>query len=375
MGELAYLPLLARARSSSTTVRIAAFATQGSGSGDEARIVALLDGLEPEVWAFDRSRKLNSLRRLLIKGLRDAPDLVVMEGTGIVGGMAVLGLRAGGRVRFVISSGDAVGPYLAARSRPAGLLGALYERALYRASSGFIGWTPYLAGRALTLGSPRAMTAAGWAAHSRDLDARQRIRAQLGIAPDAVVFGIVGSIVWRARRGYCYGHELVRAIERVERDDVQVLIVGDGSGLAVLRRAAAGHEDRVHFAGRVDPGCVSDYLSAMDVASLPQSLDGVGAFRYSTKLPEYLAAGLPVVTGQLPFAYDLDDGWVWRLPGEAPWDERYVSGLAELMAQIDHAAVTEHGARVPSSPLDFDLARQQVRVRSFIEDLVAGGSG
>ena len=33
---------------------------------------------------------------------------------------------------------------------------------LYRAAAGFIGWTPYLSGRALTLGCARAMTAAGF---------------------------------------------------------------------------------------------------------------------------------------------------------------------------------------------------------------------
>ena len=61
----------------------------------------------------------------------------------------------------------------------------------------------------------------------------------------------------------------------------------------------------------------------MDVASLPQSVDGVGSFRYTTKLSEYLAARLPVVTGEIPLAFDLDDGWMWRLPGDAPWEERY----------------------------------------------------
>jgi hypothetical protein len=47
---------------------------------------------------------------------------------------------------------------------------------------------------------------------------------------------------------------------------------------------------------------VPDYLAAFDVASLPQSCDQIGAFRYTTKLPEYLAAKLPIVTGELPVA-------------------------------------------------------------------------
>ena len=48
-----------------------------------------------------------------------------------------------------------------------------------------------------------------------------------------------------------------------------------------------------------------NHLAAFDLASLPQSVDGVGSFRYTTKLSEYLAAGLPIVTGQIPAAYDL----------------------------------------------------------------------
>jgi hypothetical protein len=49
------------------------------------------------------------------------------------------------------------------------------------------------------------------------------------------------------------------------------------------------------------------------------SVDQVGSFRYTTKLSKYLAFGLPVITGQIPLAYDLDDGWIWRLAGDAPW--------------------------------------------------------
>ena len=39
--------------------------------------------------------------------------------------------------------------------------------------------------------------------------------------------------------------------------------------------------------GRVPREQVIDYLAAMDVGSLPQSVDGVGSFRYTIKLSEY----------------------------------------------------------------------------------------
>ena len=110
-------------------------------------------------------------------------------------------------------------------------------------------------------------------------------------------------------------------------------------------------------------------LCAMDVASLPQSVDEVGALRYTTKLSEYLGAGVPVVTGQLPVAYDLDDGWLWRIEGAAPWDpalrRRPWPGS---WTRLDRSDVAARRARVPSRPAVFEFARQQTAVTAFVTD-------
>src|SRR6185436_20585789 len=120
-------------------------------------------------------------------------DLVVMEGTGSGGGIPLLLARLLWGVRYVVSSGDAVSPFLSARRpwlRPAF---AMYERALCRWCAGYVGWTPYLAGRALTFGAARAMSAPGWSSFSLDEQqraaARSAIRASLGIRDDEIVFG------------------------------------------------------------------------------------------------------------------------------------------------------------------------------------------
>jgi hypothetical protein len=112
----------------------------------------------------------------------------------------------------------------------------------------------------------------------------------------------------------------------------------------------------------------------MDVASLPQSVDRVGSFRYTTKLSEYLAAGLPIVTGETPLAYDLDDGWLWRLPGSAPWDGRYVSELGALMTRLDAAEIRAHRERVPRESPTFSRERQQRQVERFVRDILAARS-
>ena len=94
---------------------------------------------------------------------RTRPELIVMEGTGIAGGLCVLALRTLRGIPYVVSSGDAVGPYLALSSHVAGLLGGAYERLLCRRCAGLHRLEPVPGRRALSFGAPRAMTAAGWA--------------------------------------------------------------------------------------------------------------------------------------------------------------------------------------------------------------------
>jgi hypothetical protein len=135
-------------------------------------------------------------------------------------------------------------------------------------------------------------------------------------------------------------------------------------------RRERGSDERALLPGAVAHDQVPEMLAAMDVASLPQSLDGVGSFRYTTKLSEYLAARLPVVTGRIPLAYDLDSGWLWRLPGTAPWHDDYVSALAGLMEAVTHADVEQHRVCVPAGPEVFDEDRQRARVTAFLTELI-----
>jgi glycosyltransferase involved in cell wall biosynthesis len=354
---------------------ILALATQGSGGDDEARLLELLTGFSPMVFHFDRRRKWRSFRQLITQLYRQKPDLIVMEGTGLAGGLGLLLGRWLAGIPYVVSSGDAVGPFVA-RLRPLlGPLFGLYEWLLCRWSAGFIGWTPYLTGRALTFGASRAITAPGWAPYSRSPQdqgaSRIRIRRELSIAAEDLVLGLVGSLAWTKRVGFCYGQELVRASERTSRPDLKVLIVGDGAGRNRLEEAAGKRlGDRIILTGRVPRDQVPDYLAAMDVASLPQSVDQVGSFRYTTKLSEYLAAGLPIVTGQIPLAYDLGDSWLWRLPGKAPWDDRYINALACFMDRLTPTELKVKQAAVPRNLTEFDRDSQIHRVTGWITDLL-----
>jgi glycosyltransferase involved in cell wall biosynthesis len=350
--------------------RIACFATQGTGHGEEYRILTLLGPFAPTRWPFERSNKRRSAVSLFRRGWRERPELVVIEGTGVAGGAAVIALDLLRRVPYVVSTGDAVAPFLAARSALLGPAAGIYERLLYRRAAGVIGWTPYIVGRAMTLGARRSMYAANWAPNTATRSEGTEFRESLGIATDDIVFGIVGSIDWNDRRGYCYGYELVQAACRLERDDVKVVVIGGGSGLTRLRDLAGDRLGRtVLLPGPVPRERVQACLQAFDVGSLPQSVDLVGALRYTTKLSEYLAASLPTVTGQLPLAYEFTGDWLWRLPGNAPWDEKYIAALAVVMSQVDRASVERRRALVPEIEA-FDRDRQIGQVCAFVGDLL-----
>jgi hypothetical protein len=352
---------------------IVCFATQGHEHIEGHRIRQLLEPLGAEVFRFERAHKLRSARSLVELALRRRPQLIVMEGTGTAGGLPLIALDALLGIPYVVSSGDAVGPYLGLRSPLTGFIGGLYERLLCRRCAGFVGWTPYLVGRALTYGAPRGMTAAGWTRTSAEPGARERMRSRLGIPDDALVLGLTGSIHYSKPRDYIYGSELVEAVRRSDRRDVVACIIGDGSGLQRLRDMAA--EDlgvRIVLPGRVPPEEVADHLAAFDLASLSQSTDEIGSFRYTTKLSEYMAAELPVITGATPLSYDLDEGQLWRLPGEAPWSPVYLDALTRLIETLTRDEVAQRREAVRQRRGEpFDRAAQQRRMRDFVLDLLA----
>ena len=364
--------------STETPPRIHWFATKGSGTNEALRIDTLLSGFKgrKEV-PFSKKGKIGGFLKIMKTIAAERPDLMVMEGTGIAGGVACLYGKLFHGVPYVFSSGDAVAPFMRSHHQVLGLVFELYERLLCRLSAGFIGWTPYLCGRAMTFGSPRAMTAAGWPLGSTRspgnlLENRQKMRAKLGISQEAIVVGIIGALEWNPRRKYCYGWDLVECARRVRREDVTFLIVGGGTALDRLRQLAGDLLGRrIFIPGPVPLEEVMPVMCALDVASLPQSMDGVGMFRYTTKIAEYLAARLPVITNQVPMAYDLGTDWMWRLPGSAPWDEAYLKALVNLVGNLNMDEIKKAQAKIPENLPEFQEEDQIRRTTAFINELHA----
>src|SRR4051794_7492596 len=106
----------------SQTPRILAWATKGAGTNEEHRLRDLLSDTDCDWFAFDRTHKIDSCRRLRRAIRQAAPDLLVMEGTGVAGGLACLCARWLRGTPYIVSSGDAVGPWVSTRLPLVGLL-------------------------------------------------------------------------------------------------------------------------------------------------------------------------------------------------------------------------------------------------------------
>jgi len=355
--------------------------TGGIGDLHGLRARRLTEELSVECAYVDVDRSMSRLAnaRIIWQKLRERRwDLVYQEGTGIAGGLPlILGSLQWGQP-YVVSSGDPIGGYFRVVKGP--LVGAAfeqYEKLLYRCSAGFIGWTPYLAGMALKMGAPRAVTVEGAVDtdifNPCDTSRRRALKCHYGFDPDHVVCGVVGSLKWTPRQQYCYGLELVRMLPYLKRTDLSVLIVGDGNGRARLEAAVPPpYRDRVVFAGRVPEEEVVDALNAMDVGFITQTLDDLGLYRLTTKLPEYLATGLPVAMSPTPGFYDYAAPAGWPLPAHHPADDAFHQACARWLDTLTWDAIDERRRVAPKlAQKYFAYAVVRPRFEAFIHNLLS----
>jgi len=195
---------------------------------------------------------------------------------------------------------------------------------------------------------------------------RRRMRAE-----GKLVVGVVGSLHWSPRAGFCYGWELISALARAKDVPLVGVIVGDGPGLPVLKAhaRACGVADRVHFVGRVPLEQLPAYINLMDVCLSTQTNDLVGQVRTTGKLPLYLACGRFVVASRVGEAARI-------LPEEMvlPYEGRdqYVEALAERLRWLAHHPQTlELGrANVALARQHFDYGVLASRLRSILDRML-----
>ncbi len=154
-----------------------------------------------------------------------------------------------------------------------------------------------------------------------DLD-RAGALASLGLPAHARLIGAVGRL-WPQKRikDVIWAADLLKVI----RDDVHVLVIGDGPRRARLERfcAQVEIEDRVHFLGHRDD--VPRLMPHFDVLWLASSYEGL-----PNSIMEAMAAGVPVVATDIPGNRDL------VVPSETGY----------LVAVGDRAAIARQTAKI-----------------------------
>ncbi len=354
--------------------------TAGKGSRDSVRVRRLTADLPADIEYFelDRSGSRMAAGRAVWERLKAQKwDLVFQEGTGIAGGLSLIRAALVWQQPFVVSSGDPVGGFFYATKGPLmGGLFELYEKLLYRTCSGFVGWTPYLTGAALKMGAPRAVTVEGAVEPSvfSPCSAAEKLalREKYGLPAKHIICGVAGSLKWSDRQSYCYGLELIEALKYVKRPDLSVLIVGDGDGRDRLEASIPDHlRHRVVFTGRVSEAEVVNTINAMDIGFVTQTLDQLGNYRLTTKLPEYLACGVPVAMSPIPGFYDYAEPGGWALPAAHPASEQFHRQCALWLDTLSHQAIADkasHTLALVDKYFNYELLSH--RLCSFLSSLL-----
>ena len=354
--------------------------THGAGGQDERRIKHLTAGLDAALTFYDVNRAhsypqaIQALWKVISSQFW---DLIYQEGTGIVGGLNMIRAARTRGQKFLVSSGDPIGGFFRTTKGPAaGAVFGQYERTLYRSCAGFVGWTPYLTGAALAMGAKRAATVEG----AVDLGLfipysaaeRKTVKQTFGLEPNHLICGVVGSLRWTPRQSYCYGLELVEMLKHLERTDVSLLIVGDGTGKDILQsRLPEGLQRRVVFTGRLPEAHVVSALNAMDIGFITQTLDQLGNFRLTTKLPEYLATGLPVAMSPIPGYFDYVGSAGWPLPALHPASSEFHVRCATWLDQLsweEVAGKSEQARPIASERFDASVLRRRFQI--FVNSLL-----
>jgi glycosyltransferase involved in cell wall biosynthesis len=190
---------------------------------------------------------------------------------------------------------------------------------------------------------PVAALAAG------DPEREQRTRARYGIAPDAGVIVAVGRLDPEKDP-----LTLVRAIARLGRSDVRLLLVGDGTLRDAVQdeAARAGLDGRVVITGFRPMEEIASFLHLSDCYVLASRYEG-----FPFALVEALAAGVPVVASDAVQIDELLAGTgASRFPaGDA---EQLATRIAKVLADPAAARAAAAAGRTRVARFDLDIVER-----------------
>lgn len=141
--------------------------------------------------------------------------------------------------------------------------------------------------------------------------------------------GFIGAI-----SAYKINFDLLKSIAKA-RPDWSLILVGDvGEGDPETDVASLRKIPNIHLLGGRDYGELPAYLKGFDVALLPNRLNDYTNAMFPMKFFEYLAAGKPVVSVDLPALRDYSE--VFTVADEP---EAFISATKRYILEDDHTAV------------------------------------
>lgn len=207
----------------------------------------------------------------------------------------------------------------------------------------------------------------------RDVDGTQ-LKQELGLTNCKVV-GLIGHMVWSEQYGFCYGWDIIEAMNQLKDLPIKALLIGDGDGRIKLenRVKELGLEDRFIFTGLVPYEKLPEYLAVMDIGVSTQTNDLPGKVRTTGKLPLYLAYNLYVMATAVGEATKVLPNIGSLLPYEGVKDNSHPIRLAqEIRKVVEHPELLE-AAKAGRSVVEknFDCDKLTKRVETTFEKMLA----
>lgn len=284
---------------------------------------------------FRQGGKLGAVGRMAAALAALCPDACYVLDLAAAGVAAAGAYRHATGTPFVLDTGDAVVELGRALGRgPAGVAAtqALQAYALRAAAAVVVRGSYH---RELLAGRGRRAT---FVPDGVAVDQFAPTGAPKADAGRPLVVGLVGSSVWVPARQTCYGWELLELVRLLRSDlgrPVRGVLIGDGSGIEVLRRRCAEYklDAAIEFAGRVPYADLPARLRTFDICLSTQTDDVIGRVRTTGKLPLYLAAGRFVLASAVGEAARVLPAEM-LVPFDGECDPAYPAKLAARVAAL-----------------------------------------
>ncbi|MEL6952857.1 MAG: glycosyltransferase family 4 protein [Pseudomonadota bacterium] len=155
---------------------------------------------------------------------------------------------------------------------------------------------------------------------------------------------------------------LIEALAELDRSDIRLTIVGDGTERKALEAMAAPLDERVNFTGYQSQDEVAAILATADAFVLPSFAEGVPVV-----LMEALAAGLTVIATRITGVPELVDHGVSGLL-VPPGDPEALSDVIAGFADDPEAAQTMGAAGRETVRSEFDIDIEAARLARLFTD-------